>query len=194
MNDLVTHSDTGKILKIIKNLTYVNVNAQISKYGNMLRNSPKDPNVGLLRSLSESVNLGDRLFDSDHELHDTFHEIGRWVQKITLEYRDKAISLGGKYSLTPNDAKQLEKDTHVWIRKIMGFYDVPIVELLDEGTIWRVSDELMLILDDESKEDLTEAISALLSGFGFNPHEKIKIYVFKDQLKNVKAILEKLNI
>ena len=36
--------------------------------------------------------------------------------------------------------------------------------------------------------------SALLSGFGFNPHEKIKIYVFKDQLENAKAILKKLNI
>ena len=36
--------------------------------------------------------------------------------------------------------------------------------------------------------------SALLSGFGFNPHEKIKIYVFKDQLKNAKDILEELNI
>lgn len=36
--------------------------------------------------------------------------------------------------------------------------------------------------------------SALLSGFGFNPHEKIKIYVFKDQLENAKAIIKKLNI
>ena len=36
--------------------------------------------------------------------------------------------------------------------------------------------------------------SALLSGFGFNPHEKIKIYVFKDQLKNAKDILKELNI
>ena len=36
--------------------------------------------------------------------------------------------------------------------------------------------------------------SALLSGFGFNPHEKIKIYVFKDQLKNAKDILRELNI
>jgi len=36
--------------------------------------------------------------------------------------------------------------------------------------------------------------SALLSGFGFNPHEKIKIYVFKDQLKNANAILKELNI
>ena len=36
--------------------------------------------------------------------------------------------------------------------------------------------------------------SALLSGYGFNPHEKIKIYVFKDQLENAKAIIKKLNI
>ena len=36
--------------------------------------------------------------------------------------------------------------------------------------------------------------SALLSGFGFNPHEKIKIYVFKDQLENAKAIIKQLNI
>jgi hypothetical protein len=36
--------------------------------------------------------------------------------------------------------------------------------------------------------------SALLSGFGFNLHEKIKIYVFKDQLENAKAIIKKLNI
>ena len=36
--------------------------------------------------------------------------------------------------------------------------------------------------------------SALLSGYGFNPHEKIKVYVFKDQLENAKAIIKKLNI
>lgn len=36
--------------------------------------------------------------------------------------------------------------------------------------------------------------SALISGYGFNPHEKIKVYVFKDQLENAKAIIKKLNI
>ena len=161
---MVTHSDTGKLLKIIKNLTYVNVNAQIAKHGTMLRNSPKDPNVGLLRSLSESANLGNRIFDSEHELHNTFYEISRWVQKITLEYRDKLIDLGGKYSLSLNDAKKLEKDSNMWIKTIMAFYDMSIVKLLDEGTVWRVYDELTLMIDEESKDDLNEAIIALLSG------------------------------
>ena len=67
--------------------------------------------------------------------------------------------------------------------------------LIFEGSFVEIKRiETELIYNGINQIIINKKESALLSGYGFNPHEKIKVYVFKDQLENAKAIIKKLNI
>ncbi|GKS66725.1 hypothetical protein YTPLAS73_02720 [Nitrosarchaeum sp.] len=161
---MVTQSDTAKLLKIIRNLTYVNINCKLATSNYQLKIAPRNKEGNILHALSEAVNIGNWIFDSDHELHHILNEISRWVQVILLNYRENFLEIGKKYNLDFNDAEKLEFESNKWITEILSFYERSITKMVGEMTLWRTYDELILKIDNESKQELEEALLALLSG------------------------------